>query len=158
MTEQTITSNPSQNDKIMATLAHISAILPFMGVIAPIIIWITQKEKSEFVAFQALQAIAYQLTMIFTWFMGMGCYMLSFFSMFLTMPLAGGRDSKVDPSTGPIFMVGFLLPFIIMGGMFLGQGLFLIYGLIGAIQTFRGRDFRYVILGNRLAKYLQEKK
>jgi uncharacterized Tic20 family protein len=34
-------SIPSQNDKIMAALAHISAILPFMGVIAPIVIWAT---------------------------------------------------------------------------------------------------------------------
>jgi len=57
-------STPSQNDKIMAALAHISALLPLMGIIAPIVIWVTQKDKSEYVAFQALQAVAYQLLMI----------------------------------------------------------------------------------------------
>jgi uncharacterized Tic20 family protein len=54
-------SIPNQNDKIMAALAHISALLPLMGVIAPIVIWATQKDKSEYVAFQALQAVVYQL-------------------------------------------------------------------------------------------------
>jgi uncharacterized Tic20 family protein len=63
----------------MAALAHIAAIVPFMGVIAPIIIWATQKDKSEYVAFQSLQAVAYQLVMILAWFVGMGCYMLSSF-------------------------------------------------------------------------------
>ena len=156
MTEQTALSAPSQNDKIMAALAHVSALLPLMGVIAPIIIWATQKDKSEYVAFQALQAITYQLLMILVWFVGMGCYMLSFFTTFLTMPFAGG-NGEGDPSTAPIFLVGFLVPFIIFGAIFVGGALFIIYGLIGAFQTFQGKDFRYIIIGNRLANYLQKK-
>ncbi len=79
MTEQISMPAPSQNDKIMAALAHISAVLPLIGVIAPTIIWATQKDKSEYVAFQALQAVAYQLVMILAWFIGMGCYMISAF-------------------------------------------------------------------------------
>ena len=156
MPEQPTLSEPSQNDKIMAALAHVSALLPLMGVIAPIIIWATQKDKSEYVAFQALQAITYQLLMILVWFVGMGCYMLSFFTTFLTMPFAGG-NGEGDPSTAPIFLVGFLVPFIIFGAIFVGGALFIIYGLIGAFQTFQGKDFRYIIIGNRLANYLQKK-
>ena len=147
---------PSQNDKIMAALAHISAILPFMGVIAPIIIWTTQKDKSEYVAFQALQAVAYQLLMILTWFIGMACYMLSFFTMFLGIPFAGSNGSDIDPSVAPLFALGFMIPFIIFGAIFIGGALFILYGLIGAIQVFQGKDFRYVIIGNRLATYLQK--
>jgi uncharacterized Tic20 family protein len=70
---------PTQDERVMAALAHISALLPMMGVVAPIIIWVTQKGKSKFVAFQSLQALAYQLSMILAWFVGMGCYMFSFF-------------------------------------------------------------------------------
>ena len=156
MPEQPTLSEPSQNDKIMAALAHVSALLPLMGVIAPIIIWATQKDKSEYVAFQALQAITYQLLMILVWFVGMGSYMLSFFTTFLTIPFAGG-NGEGDPSTAPIFLVGFLVPFIIFGAIFVGGALFIIYGLIGAFQTFQGKDFRYIIIGNRLANYLQKK-
>ena len=90
MIEQISTPAPSQNDKIMAALAHISAVLPFVGIIAPIIIWATQKDKSEYVAFQSLQAVAYQLVMILAWFIGMGCYMISFFTMFLRITFSGG--------------------------------------------------------------------
>lgn len=149
-------SIPSQNDKIMAALAHISVLLPFMGVIAPIVIWATQKDKSEYVAFQALQAVAYQLLMIVAWFVGMACYMLSFFGTFFTIPLAGAAGGEVDPSVAPIFMLGFLIPFLVFGGMFLGGALFVVYGVIGAIQVFQGKDFRYIVVGNRLANYLQK--
>ena len=152
-TEQALT--PNQNDRIMAALAHISALLPFMGVIAPIIIWVTQKDKSEYIAFQALQAVAYQLIMILAWFVGMGCYMLSFFSMFLTIPFAGD-GGPVSRGAAPVFLIGTLFPFIIFGLIFIGGFLFVIYGIIGAVQVFRGKDFRYIFLGNRLANYLQK--
>ena len=154
MTEQQTV--PSQNDKIMAALAHISAILPFMGVIAPIIIWVTQKDKSEYVAFQAIQAVAYQLLMLLAWFIGMGCYMLSFFTIFLGIPFAGSNGGDLNPSVAPLFALGFVIPFIIFGAIFIGGALFVLYGLIGAIQVFQGKDFRYIIIGNQLANYLQK--
>lgn len=151
------TTSPNPNDKIMAALAHISAILPFMGVIAPIVIWVTQKDKSEYVAFQALQAVAYQLVMILAWFVGMGCYMLSFFSMFLTIPFAGG-DGDMNPAAAPFFLLGTFVPFLVFGAIMIGGAIFVIYGLIAAIQVFQGKDFRYIFLGNRLARYLQNNK
>ncbi|MBN2501274.1 MAG: DUF4870 domain-containing protein [Anaerolineales bacterium] len=155
MTENPASSAPIQNDKIMAALAHVSAILPFMGVIAPIVIWITQKDKSEFVAFQALQAIAYQLLMIFAWFVGMGCYMFSFFSIFLTIPFAGS-SGEVDPTVAPFFLTGFFIPFIIFGAIFIGGAIFIIYGIVGAIMTFQGRNFHYIVIGKQLARYLEK--
>jgi uncharacterized Tic20 family protein len=153
MTEQVSTSAPPQNDKIMAALAHISAILPMMGVIAPIIIWATQKDKSEYVAFQALQAIVYQLVMIFAWFIGMGCYVLSFIFTFLTIPFASGGGG--DPNS-PFFIVGFMFPFLIFGGIFIGGAIFILYGIVGAVMAFQGKEFRYALIGNQLAKYMEQ--
>ena len=153
MTDPVPDPKSTQNDKIMAALAHVSALLPLMGVIAPIIIWATQKDKSEYVAFQALQAIVYQLLMIIAWFVGMGCYMLSFFSTFLAIPFAAG--SEADPNS-PLFMVGFIVPFLVMGGMFLGSGILIVYGIFGAVMTFQGKDFQYVIIGKRLKRYLEQ--
>ena len=150
MTEQISTPAPSQNDKIMAALAHISAVLPLMGVIAPIVIWATQKDKSEYVAFQALQAVAYQFVMILAWFIGMGCYMISFFTTFLTIPFSEGTGETSLPIT-------FIIPFIIFGLIFVGGAIFVIYGIIGAINAFQGKNFRYIIIGNRLTNYLKKK-
>ena len=61
MSADTPVASLSQDERIMAALSHATALLPFMGVIAPIVIWVTQKDKSQYVAFQALQAMAYQL-------------------------------------------------------------------------------------------------
>ncbi|RIK29867.1 MAG: hypothetical protein DCC56_10840 [Anaerolineae bacterium] len=150
------TPSPNQNDKIMAALAHVSAILPFMGVIAPIIIWATQKDKSEYVAFQALQAVVYQLLMILAWFVGMGCYMASFFVTFFTIPFTGGNNGEINPALAPFFMLSFFVPFIVFGAIFIGGAIFVIYGLIGTMQVFQGKDFRYLVIGNRLDNYLKK--
>ena len=143
---------PTQDERVMAALSHVSALLPMMGIIAPIVIWVTQKEKSKYVAFQSLQALAYQLSMILAWFVGMGCYMLSFFGTFLGIPL-----SSSSQSASPLFMVIFAIPFIVMGAMFLGGFFFVIYGMVGAVRTFQGKPFRYTIIGRRVEHFMQPK-
>ena len=143
---------PTQDERVMAALSHISALLPMMGVIAPIVIWVTQKEKSKYVAFQALQALAYQLTMILAWFVGMGCYMFSFFGTFFTIPFSGSSQS---PS--PLFALGFIIPFLVFGAIFIGGFIFVIYGIVGAVMAFQGKPFRYVLIGNRVERFMQPK-
>jgi uncharacterized Tic20 family protein len=144
---------PTQDERVIAALSHISAVLPMMGVIAPIVIWITQKEKSRYVAFQSLQAIAYQLSMIAAWFIGMGCYMLSFFGSFITIPFASssGNSQNVDG----IFGLAFLVPFLVFGATFIVGFFFIVYGIIGAIMAFQGKPFRYILIGKRVEKFMQ---
>lgn len=150
---ETTDTDLTQNDKIMAALSHISALLPMLGLVVPILIWVTQKEKSKYVAFQALQAAAYQLTMIFAYFLAMGCYMVSFFSTFLTIPFAG---ENADPSTSPLLMLGFLFPMLIFAFIFIGGAFFILYGIIGAIFSIQGKNFRYFIIGNSVERFLSE--
>jgi uncharacterized Tic20 family protein len=146
---------PSQDERVMAALAQVSVLVPFLGVIAPIVIWVTQKDKSRYVAFQSLQAIAFQLTMVLAWFVGMGCYMCSFFSMFLIIPLASafGDSQSVSPLVG----LPFLAPFMILAAFFVGGFLFILYGIIAAIMTFQGKPFRYAIIGRWVERFLQAK-
>ena len=150
---------PTQEDRIMAALAHVTALLPFMGVVAPVIIWTTQKDKSRFVSFQALQATVYQLTMIVAWFVGMACYMCSFFLTFGGMATLGLSASPEGSVNGPAAVAGiaaFIIPFVVFGLMFVGGFAFVLYGAIGAIQTLRGKDFRYIVIGARLERDLQQ--
>lgn len=143
---------PTQDERVMAALSHISTLLPMVGVIAPIVIWITQKDKSKYVAFQALQALAYQLTMILAWFIGMGCYMFSFFGTFFTIPF-----SDSSQSASPLFALGFIIPFLVFGAIFIGGFFFIIYGIVGAVMAFQGKPFRYIIIGNRIERFMQPK-
>jgi uncharacterized Tic20 family protein len=147
-------TTPTQEDKIMAALAHVSVLLPLMGVIAPIVIWATQKDKSSFVGFQALQAAAYQLSLILLWFAGMGCYMCSFLGVFLLIPggliFAEGNEQWV----GPLFGLPFFFPFAVIGTMLLAMLLYVVYGLAAAVLVLQGRPFRYVLLSGWIERYL----
>ncbi len=145
---------PTQDERILAALAHVTAILPFTGLVAPIVIWVTQREKSAYVAFQSLQALAYQLTMILAWFLGMACYMCSCFAMFVSVPLAASASGGARTTTvPPIFAAGFLFPFVIFGALIIGGIVFTIYALVAAVRALQGKDFRYLIIGNRIEQY-----
>lgn len=146
---------PTPDERVMAALSHISALLPMIGVIAPIVIWVTQKEKSKYVAFQALQSLAYQLCMIAAWFLGMACYMVSFFGTFFTTFFASAfeRSNNIEPILGIIFV----FPFIVFGAIILVGFAFVVYGVIGAIMTFQGKPFRYAIIGKRVERFMQPK-
>ena len=146
---------PTQDERVMAALSHVSAILPFMGMVAPIIIWVTQKEKSKYVAFQALQAMGFQLSMIVAWFIGMGCYMASFFATFLSIPFASSSSSTQPVE--PLFSLAFLVPFVVLGVIFIGGFTFIVYGIVGAVMTFQGKPFRYVLIGNWVERFLRPK-
>jgi uncharacterized Tic20 family protein len=135
--------NITQNDRTMAGLAHLAVIVPFWGLIASIVIWATQKDKSTFVVFHAIQAVVYQVTLI----LGMGCYMISFFSMFTSMSSASSELNTVP--------AGFFLPFIVMGGIFFVYLVFIIYGVVAAVMIFTGKNFRYVLLGGWIEKYMK---
>jgi uncharacterized Tic20 family protein len=143
---------PTQDERVMAALSHASALMPMMGSIVPIVIWVTQKEKSKYVAFQALQALAYQLTMIVAWFVGMGCYMFSCFGTFFTIPFADSSHSG-----SPILALGYIIPLLVFGTIFIGGFLFVIYGVIGAVMVLQGKPFRYLIIGNSVDRFMQPK-
>ncbi len=54
-------SGISQDDKMMAMLAHLLAIVT--GFIGPLIIWLIKKDQSKFVAFHAMQALFFHLAL-----------------------------------------------------------------------------------------------
>lgn len=110
------------DDNLMAALAHAGILI---AVIVALVIWLTQKDKSKYVEFQAKQALIYQLVagaaIMIMW-------IISFILMFV--------------------YIGFLLMPIVM---LLGLAA-VIYGLYGAYQTYQGKDFKYAIIGDMLAK------
>ncbi len=150
---------PTQDERILAALAHASVILPFWGLIAAIVIWITQREKSKFVGFQALQGAAYQLSLVLLAILSGVCYMCSFFSTFLTMPLgiiASEAATNPDIIGMLVGLLSTFVPFCLMG-VFLLVGLaFVFYGFYGAVRVLQGDDFRYAIVGERLERYLNQ--
>jgi uncharacterized Tic20 family protein len=141
--EETIT----QNERGLAGLAHGSVLLGFFtggigGMVAALVIWLTQKEKSAYVAGQALQALVYQaFTFILTtavWCCWGLCWVVSIIQPLIADPEAYESAPPATLWIGLIFMV---IPLGIWG-------LTVLYGLYGAARSFSGHDFKYAIIGN----------
>lgn len=124
--------------RLLAALAHGSIILQGMGMLVGVLVYVTQREKARFAAFQALQAAVYQLIVmiatIVVWTLWGVCYALSF------IPMIGLPEDAPPP---PIFWVG-------LGSMvipFAAMAIFGLYGLWAALRVWQGHDFRYVLIG-----------
>jgi uncharacterized Tic20 family protein len=144
---------PTPDERVLAALSHVSVLLPLVGVIAPIVIWVTQREKSKFVAFQSLQAMVYQLTIIVGWILSWGCYMCSFFGIFTGMFLGASLESSGSGETFAI--LASLLPLLVFGVIMVFGIAFIIYGVVGAVMAFQGKPFRYIIIGERVERFMQ---
>lgn len=134
-------NNYTQDERLMAALAHGSIIAGQFGIIAAIAVYLTQKDKSVYVARQAAQAAVYQLAGFLAMVIGWLCWGAFYFISFIPIINDPNQFSDAPP---PIFWVGMgsmVCPIILM----LGWGL---YGIIAAIQTWSGKEFKYAIVGN----------
>jgi hypothetical protein len=78
--------------------------------------------------------------------------MLSVVGNILTIFVAAGSQNP-DWVAG----LGFIIPFLAMGLLFLGQFLFIVYGFIGAIMVFQGKPFKYALIGSKVEQFMQPK-
>lgn len=129
----------------MAALAHASILLNFfipgLGIIAAAAVWLTQRERSAYAAFQALQAAVLQLVLTLAPIVfGAGAVLAAVSS------LAFSRSGEG--------MLVLLIPLVIIGGILILTILFLglLYALVAAYETYQGRDFRYWLIGKMVTR------
>jgi len=148
-----------QDEYIMAALSHGATILPFWGLIASIVIWATQKDKSRFVGFQALQAMIYQLLPVLGGLLFFLCYFCSFGAVFVITPLiavaAEGAGSQAEGVIALLATLPMGLPFCVFGVAILAFFCYVVYAFYAAVRVFQGHDLRYAIIGPWLERYMQ---
>jgi len=138
----------TSDEKIMAALAHGSVFFAFLGPIVPVIIWATQRKKSRFASFHALQAMGYQTLLFWLWIVGMPLIVMLMMCLAIALSIFIIGDST-NAEVVPFFLQIFI--FISIFGM---MGLFFLTGIIGAVYCLLGKDFRYPLIGKRLERYL----
>jgi len=136
-------SSHSSDERTWAALAHGSALLNIFsgmgGLIAALVIWLTQKEKSAWVAFQALQSLVFQAAVVIITVLVVGVvWVVGFIVSFATI---GIGTIVAVPVMILVFFAGFAM---IAAGM--------VYSLYGAYQIYQGREFRYKWIGNWLQR------
>ena len=124
------------DERTWAMLAHLSILLNlvsgFLGVIAALVIYLVYKDRSRYVAHQAMQAFLFQLI-----FWAGGGLLIGLMWAFV------GALSAI--------LIGILLiPFaLILTFIFLLLPLgALVYGIVVALQCANGEDFRYWLIGD----------
>ena len=140
--------HPTSDERIMAGLANGAVIVPMWGLLLAAIVWLTQREKSEYVRQQGGQAIAWQVTQLGMFFLSMIIYVASFFVMM------GGTMMLSANSTEPPLLLFF--PFVIFGCLFLFQFVFMIIGVWAAVRTFQGHAFAYPVIGAYVQRFLAD--
>ena len=136
-----------------AALAHASILLTLVmafaggvgalvGLLVPLVIYLSYRERSSFVAFQALQSLIYQ---------GVGILL---YVVLVVILATGVTVAWTISGLLSVVAIGFLLmPLvlfvtILMVIVLLGAPLgWFVYGLYGAYRVYQGVDFRYWLLG-----------
>jgi uncharacterized Tic20 family protein len=131
----------------MAALAHASVVVFGMGIIASVVLWATEKDRSGYVAFQALQATVYHIVGFAIFLAGMLCWMILYFASFIPLMIAAEQGSSDPP-------LAFILSLLLMVVPLVFMGLWIIGGLWGAARAFQGSDFHYLVIGQQVERWM----
>lgn len=145
---------PTPDERVAAALSHISIFIHYFGLLVPIVIWTTQKGKSKYIAFQALQAFAVQLIKFAVFIICLGICMISLFSGMIASILFSSRPNGSDE----IFLIlMFVVPMLVIVTMYLIDTALIVYAIVGTVRTARGKPFRYAMIGNWIKRLMREK-
>jgi uncharacterized Tic20 family protein len=139
----------SIEERVWSAVAHASSLLLFLGTPACALIWSTQRAKSPHVAFQALQALGFQVISFMLWFL------VALLLPFLLLPLILAEVSVLANGAPTEDFFPFASMFITWGSFFALLGLYFLLALIGAGMSLAGRNFFYPVLGKWLRRYLR---
>ena len=142
----TLTTTPTSEDRVWAVLAHLSALAFGMGILLPVIGWSDQRRKSNYASFQCLQALGYQSVGFTVWVLSYLVIIILGSILMLAM-LSSDSGANANALQGPVTIIFLILVF----GLF---ALYFVFPIIAAVACAFGKDFRYPLLGDRLAQYL----
>lgn len=132
-------TDATSDERLFGMLSHLSLFLG--GIILPVIIWATQKDKSKFVRFHSLQAIFFQIAF---------AALIILFVIFLVLILlvSGIGFTALENSGGDSlspFMIIILV--ILYGGIFLFVIGGISYSVYLAIKTYNGYLIKVPVIG-----------
>ncbi|HEX2696884.1 MAG TPA: DUF4870 domain-containing protein [Anaerolineales bacterium] len=146
------TTDPSlsSDEKLMGALAHL------FGPLVALVVWFMQKDKSRFVKFQTVQALAFDAILMIVMGIVFFClFGVMFVGMFGAMFYGLGNTSSPD-TVSPFFMLPAMFPFTIFACAFPLSLLILGARVFAAISIFNGHNYKYPVLGNWLENFLKE--
>jgi uncharacterized protein len=120
------------DERTWAMLSHLSVLLNlvtgFLGPVAALVIYLIYKDRSRYVAYHSLQSMIFQLI---AWIGG---------------GIVAGLAWTISGVLATILIGCLLMPIALILSLLPLAAL--VYGVVGAIQTNQGQDFRYWLVGD----------
>jgi uncharacterized Tic20 family protein len=157
----TETESEDWEDSWVSGICHATAIIQMWGVITPLIVWFSQKERSAKIRFQALQAVFYQLLATAVYLFGMFGYMLVFFLFFagiVVLRPTSGTNQEVSNVFGIIMLLFFGVFMIFWFFLMFAVPVYYLIAAVATVMTARGRNFKYPILGTVIYRRINSTK
>ena len=129
----------TSDEKTLALFSHLSLFLG--GIVLPIIFWATNKDKSKFVTFHALQSVWFHVAYIF---MIVIVAIFTAIGGFGIAALMGGMSSKGHTSSSPIFVIVMIF---VYGFIFLIVFAGIAYAIYMGVKAHKGELKKYPIIG-----------
>ncbi|HMQ70527.1 MAG TPA: DUF4870 domain-containing protein [Ignavibacteria bacterium] len=142
-TTQQINESTS-DERLLGMLSHLSIF--FGGIILPIILWATQKDKSKFVSYNSLLALFYHISYTVLIIL----YVIFMVVILLLMGVGFGSMHKHSGGDMPGIMIIFMI--FLYAGMFLLIFAGIGYGIYLAIKTYQGKLVSIPFLGKVVYK------
>ncbi|MGE5124026.1 MAG: DUF4870 domain-containing protein [Acidobacteriaceae bacterium] len=143
---------PTSDERVMAALSHL------LGFLVALIFWAFQRDKSRFVRFQSLQAMAFDLLVSAISILVIGGIITLAFGVVAVgigdLAIFGSQNNPVVEPFGVLLAMMTALPFWIACIAIPLAGVIFVARLIATVQTFQGMDFRYPWLGNVIERSL----
>ncbi len=118
----------SSEERILAGFSHLMIIFGWVGTAIALVIWIVRKDKSDFLKKSVKQAVAYQVLAL----MILKAISL-IFGPRISMLLQIQSFSFAPQAIGMVWAV------LTLGLLF--------YGVMGAVASFKGKHFKYAVIG-----------
>jgi uncharacterized Tic20 family protein len=151
--EKAMTDYPAvdttSEERTLAAIAHV------FGFVVALIIYLTQKDKSRFLRFQAMQAVAFDVAVFVVVFAAIGCLM-AFLLLGGLLGTAGFAASAAAPEEASGALGAFFLSLTIIIPIAANCIVFalvlavLVLRVVAAVNVYQGRNYHHPFIGDRV--------
>lgn len=129
-------TQPPLGDRIIAVLLHLGVWFADVGLLVSVVLYGWLRRRSDYVYDQGKQAVAYQITVLLL-------------SLIARLAVARAFAHLVPGGLAGQHPLELPLPFQLVYAAYVALQA---YGLVGAVQAYQGRSFRYALIGPWIAR------
>ncbi len=135
----------TSEERMLGALSHV------FGFVVALVIYLTQKDKSRFLRFQALQAVAFDVVVFVAFLVSIGC-LVAFLAIGGAVGVAGADQEGA--LSGLFLSLTIIIPIAANCVVFALVLAVLVLRVVAAVNVYQGKNFHHRWLGDRVEAML----